>query len=65
MRVAARLQLLLDRIELRLSHSGRVDGLWVGCFTRNGAAAFGRMESAFGRPLGFALCSPRTVFAKN
>jgi hypothetical protein len=41
-----RLTLLHDRIEWRLSHSGSTDGLWVGCFTRDDAATFSRVEEA-------------------
>jgi hypothetical protein len=48
-RVAIRPNVLLDRLGLWMSHSRRIDGLWVGCWTSDGEKrlmAFGRVGEA-------------------
>jgi hypothetical protein len=49
LRLAARLELLLDRLALKFSQSRRIDGLWVGCFgVAKSGEAFARVEEALG-----------------
>jgi len=46
-RLAAKFTLLLDRLELRLSHSRHIDGMWVRYFGDDEfSPAFGRVEEA-------------------